>query len=61
MPAPTVTAHMLVRFLDGDEGKAARLRGRLRALSMVKRDSTGAVVLEQLLDGDRGKPPRRDR
>jgi hypothetical protein len=51
---------MLVRFLDGDESKANQLRGRLRALTMVRRDSTGAVVLEQLLAGDRGKPPRVD-
>ena len=53
-PPTRVRARLLVRFLDRDVGKENRLRGLLRALQMVRKDSKGAVVIEQLLEG--GKP-----
>lgn len=57
-------ASMIVRFLDGDEDKAAELRGKLTTkngvgVAMRRRDAAGAVVREHNLSGDKGPPTKR--
>lgn len=57
-------AAMIVRFLDGDEGKADELRAKLttkngEGATMRRRDKDGKVVREHKLSGDKGKPPRK--
>jgi hypothetical protein len=50
MPKPVRATAIVVRR-DGDQGKVNRLRGLLKALSMIRRDSHGAVVVDNLLRG----------
>ena len=44
-----VKARAVVVRRDGDVGKANRLRGLLKARAMIRRDSHGAVVIDNLL------------
>jgi len=56
--ARTVKATLLIEFFDGDPAKAGRLRGLLRAKQMIRRDTNGAVIVDNLLDnGPGGGPP----
>lgn len=48
----------MIRFLDGDAEKVARLRGLMTARTMIRRDDQGAAVVENLLLGE--KPQGND-
>ncbi len=52
-----VRARLMVRFFDRDTVKEARLRGLMKARAMVRRDKRGAIVVKNLLQGE--KPTRR--
>lgn len=48
-------AVLVVKRRDGDAAKENRLRGLLVAKRMIRRDTNGAVVVDLLLQGGKGR------
>ena len=52
--AKPINPRIVVKFLDGDTGKANQLKGLLVAKQMIRRDSNGAVVVDNIITDSGG-------